>query len=104
MAKKKKKKNTLRSIVFGVLSIIIISAVFTSLSQVWLNIYEKYREKKQLETDLVRLKESNESLEIDVKKLQDPEYVARYLKEKYFYSSKDEYIIRIPQEEAKKDE
>ena len=46
----------------------------------------------------------NESLEIDVKKLQDKEYVARYLKEKYFYSSDNEYIIRIQQDEKETDE
>lgn len=103
MATIKKKKqsagSTLRFLSLGVLSVIIVSAVFTTLSRMWLNIYEKYNEKKELETELVVLKEDNEALEIDVEKLQDPEYVARYLKEKYFYSSKDEYIIRIPVEE-----
>ena len=97
--KKKNKGSTLRFLTLGVLSVIVVSAVFTTLSKMWLNIYEKYNEKKELETELVTLKESNEALEIDVEKLQDPEYVARYLKEKYFYSSNDEYIIRIPGDE-----
>ncbi|MBR4261977.1 MAG: septum formation initiator family protein [Bacilli bacterium] len=94
--KRKNKGSTLRFLTLGVLSVIVVSAVFTTLSKMWLNIYEKYNEKKTLESTLVSLRESNESLEIDVEKLQDPEYVARYLKEKYFYSSNDEYIIRIP--------
>ena len=99
--KKKKKGSTLRFLTLGVISVIVVSAVFTTLSKMWLNIYEKYNEKKDLEEELVSLKENNEALEIDVEKLQDPEYVARYLKEKYFYSSKDEYIIRIPTNEEK---
>lgn len=106
MKKKSKssRKTTLRFLVFGVGSVVAISFVFTSLSKVWLNIFEKYNEKDKLQDELVTLKESNESLEIDVEKLQDKEYVARYLKEKYFYSSDNEYIIRIQQDEKETDE
>ena len=39
------------------------------------------------------LKEKEQELSIDVEKLKDPEYVARYLREKFFYSKEDEYII-----------
>ena len=87
----------LRFLVFGVFSIVVISAVLGSISKVWINIYEKYKEKENLEKKLVSLQEDGESLSIDVEKLKDPEYVARYLREKYFYSSDGEYIIRLPQ-------
>ncbi len=100
VVKKKPKQFTFRFLLFGVLSIVVISAVLGSLSKVWLNIYEKYKEKKELEEKLVLLKEDGESLSIDVEKLKDPEYVARYLKEKYFYSSDGEYIIRLPQSDS----
>ena len=95
--KRKPKKFTLRFLVFGVFSIVVISATLGSISKVWINIYEKYKEKENLEKKLVSLQEDGESLSIDVEKLKDPEYVARYLKEKYFYSSDGEYIIRLPQ-------
>jgi len=95
--KRKPRKFTLRFLVFGVFSIVVISAVLGSISRVWVNIYEKYREKENLELKLVSLKENGESLSIDVEKLKDPEYVARYLKEKYYYSGEGEYIIRLPQ-------
>ena len=95
--KTRPKKFTLRFLVFGVFSIVVISAVLGSISKVWINIYEKYREKEILESKLVSLQEDGETLSIDVEKLQDPEYIARYLKEKYFYSSDNEYIIRLPQ-------
>ena len=45
---------------------------------------------------MVKMKEKEQELSIDVEKMQDPEYVGRYLREKYFYSKNDEYIIRIP--------
>ena len=34
-------------------------------------------------------------LETDVKKLQDPDYVAKYAREKYLYSKDGELIIKI---------
>ncbi len=97
---KKARKQTFRFLVFGCL--FIIGGVLTSLSNIWIEIYEKYKEKKELEEKILVLKEKEEELTVDVERLQDPEYVARYLREKYFYSKNGEYIIRIPEEESKK--
>ena len=36
-----------------------------------------------------------EELKSEINKLQDPEYVARYAREKYLYSKDDEIIIKI---------
>ena len=82
---------------FGVTCIALSCAVILSVSKLWTQIYDKYKEKKQLEEKLVKLKEEEEKLTMDVEKMQDPEYVARYLREKYFYSKSGEYIIRIPE-------
>lgn len=100
--KRKPRKFAFRFLLCGAVSIVGISAVLGSISKVWINIYDKYKEKDELEEKLVLLKEDGESLAIDVEKLQDPEYVARYLKEKYFYSSDGEYIIRLPQSDSDK--
>ena len=42
-------------------------------------------------------KKKKEELETNVKKLEDPEYLARYAREKYFYSKEGELILRIPE-------
>ena len=34
----------------------------------------------------------------DANKLQNPEYIARYAREKYLYSKEGEYILQIPEE------
>lgn len=94
---RKVRKSSFRFLVCGLLSVFVITAVLGSLSKTWLDIYEKYKEKNELENRLVSLVEEYEGLYIDSEKLQDPEYVSRYLKEKYFYSGEDEYIIRLPQ-------
>ena len=54
------------------------------------------KEKLSLEKKLANLKEKEGSLNSDLKKLKDPDYVARYAREKYMYSKEGELIIRIP--------
>ncbi len=61
-----------------------------------LEIFNKYEEKDVLNEELNTLKEKEQELSTDVLKLQDPEYVARYLREKYYYSKSGEYIIKLP--------
>ena len=103
MAKKKQKrakKKALRFFVFGIACITLITIIILSFSKLWVQIYEKYKEKKELETKLKNLKEKEQDLEIDVEKMQDPEYVGRYLREKYYYSKDGEYILRIPEKYA----
>ena len=57
------------------------------------------RDKKNLEDKLSSLKDEEDVLNSDIKKLNDPEYVARYAREKYLYSKDGELIIRIPDDE-----
>ena len=95
---KKAKKGILRFFLFGVTCFAISCLIVLSVSKIWLQIYNKYIEKKELDSKLKKLKEEEETLAIDVEKMQDPEYIARYLREKYYYSKDGEYIIRIPKE------
>lgn len=95
--KTKAKKGILRFFVFGITCITLSVLILMSFSKFWTQIYNKYNEKQELEDKLVMLKKEEEKLNNDVEKMQDPEYVARYLREKYFYSKDGEYIIRIPE-------
>ena len=99
MAKRKKvKKKAKRIATFGVLSIILVITICLTLFSVIIEIVDKYQEKNQLSTELIVLQEQEKELETDVKKLEDPEYLARYAREKYFYSKDGELILRIPEE------
>ena len=55
------------------------------------------KESKALREQYESLLKSEESLESEVAKLQDPEYIARYAREKYLYSKKGEFIIKLPE-------
>ena len=52
-------------------------------------------EKSELRDKIASLKEEKKSLESDIKKLQDSDYIAKYVREKYFYSKDGELILRM---------
>lgn len=99
VVKKKPKKKALRVLLFGVGSCAFMIYFFGFVVNVSLDIANKYKEKEILNDKLLELKEEEQELSLDVEKLKDPEYIARYLREKFLYSKEDEYIIKIPQGE-----
>lgn len=52
-------------------------------------------EKKDLKIEKRELLEKQAALEADIEKLSDIDYIARYAREKYFYSKPGEIILRI---------
>lgn len=94
----KKKKKKYGPLLLSLLSFVIIAATTYTIGRYWVDIYGKYKEKKELEKELTSLKEKEEELKVDVNKLQDADYIARYAREKYYYSKDGEYILRIPEE------
>lgn len=100
MAKNKKTnklKKKRRMLFLGLSSCVIIVAMTFTIGRYWIEIYEKYQEKKQLEKQLLELIEKEKELKLDADKLQDPDYIARYAREKYSYSKDGEFIIKIPE-------
>ena len=99
MAKNKTKMKARRRMLFlGLTSIAIIFVMTFTIGRYWVEIFDKYQEKKMLEEELLSLKEKAEELKVDANKLQNPDYVARYAREKYLYSKEGEYILQIPEE------
>jgi len=97
LAKKKVKKKAKRLATFGIVSIFLIVIISVTLLGVFSEIINKYQERDDLLTKLTLLEEKEKELQNNVEKLQDPEYLARYAREKYFYSKDGELIIRIPE-------
>ena len=96
MRKKKNIKQKRRIFFLGFTSIFIIASTTFTIGKYWIEIYEKYQEKKGLEKELLSLKEKEEELAVDANKLQNPDYIARYAREKYLYSKDGEFILQIP--------
>ena len=92
------KKSVKRLFVFGVFSIAIISFVLVSIYKIVNQIVDKYKEAEELEKRIAALTEEEEDLNNEINRLQDKDYLARYAREKYFYSKNGELIIRLPAE------
>ncbi len=78
--------------------VILVSTVFNDVVQ----IYNNKRQTAQLEQRYNELLEEEASLNGEVVKLQDPDYQARYAREKYLYTKDGEKILTILDPEENK--
>lgn len=92
----KKKKAKKRFLMFFVIYLGIGIILLQNVGSSFIQIYNKNKEKKTFEKQLTKLKDKEDELKGNVTKLQDPDYIARYAREKYLYSKDGEIIIRIP--------
>lgn len=90
---KRKKRN--RFLLLGSFSIVVIVFTTYTTGKYWVQIYEKYQENKRLDKELKQLKKKEEALKVDVNKMKDSDYIARYAREKYLYSKDGEFILSI---------
>ena len=78
-------------IVFGVVTFALASNCYENIKL----IKKMKKEKETLETQVVVLKEEREILETDILKLKDDDYIAKYVREKYFFSKDGELILKL---------
>ena len=102
MARRISKASKRRLSVFGTLSLVAIIYFIFSLFYNAYSIYSLTKEKSNLESKYLSLKEEAEELKIDIEKLSDEKYLANYAREKYLYSKDGEYILQIDNEELDK--
>ena len=95
MPKKISKQSKRRLIIFGTLSFIAIAYFFITLIGYVYSYVSLKNEEEKLKAELVSLQDEKANLKIEIQKLNDPDYVARYAKEKFLYSSDGEYVIKI---------
>ena len=97
MAKKhkytKKAKGRMFIIFLFFISIIVTLSftLFSNLKQ----INDIKKEKRDLIIEKEKLLEKQATLEADIEKLSDVDYIAKYAREKYFYSRPGEIVLKI---------
>ncbi|MBQ4030370.1 MAG: septum formation initiator family protein [Bacilli bacterium] len=92
----KKYKSEWKQLVFLLFAVIVflvvlVSTVFNDVVQ----IYNNKRQTEELEVRYNELLEEEASLTSEVSKLQDPDYQARFAREKYLYTKEGEKILTI---------
>lgn len=81
-------------VIFMFFGAIIVTLGYTFLRD--LNkISQLHYDKGDLVKEKEELKEKEDAIQADINRLSDPSYVARYAREKYFYSKDGEIILRI---------
>ena len=101
---KKNKKNQTNMVGILLLAILLFLIVLVStIFSDWSQIMSNNKQTEELSVYYERLLEEGASLNNEVIKLQDPEYVARYAREKYMFTKDGEIILKIVESEDKKD-
>lgn len=90
-SKKERRRMFLISFLIIALSAFLIKSVFSD----WVQIMNNNKQIHTLTSQKKQLLDDEASLKSEVTKLENPEYVARYAREKYLYSMPDEIIIRV---------
>lgn len=93
-----------RLIIFGTASIILMGYFFVTLITYTINIKKLKETERELTVELGTLKNEADDLSNTIQRLKDPDYVARYAREKYYYSANGEYIIKIEDNKVEKKE
>ena len=93
------KKYRMRLVFYTLFLVVIICGLVFTTYQTWGKIIQNNKLKEELEIQYQALIENEETLESEVVKLQDPEYAAKYAREKFLYSKDNELIIDLSDEE-----
>lgn len=89
----KKEKKRLVFISFTIICLIVLLVV--SVYKDFLTIIKNKNKTYKLTAKYEQLLDEKKSLTSEVTKMKDPDYLARYAKEKFLYSKDDEVIIRM---------
>lgn len=103
MNRKVAKVTKRRLTVFGTISLVAIVYFCFTLGYHLYTIYNLRVQKNELEETYSKLQNEADDLQIEIDKLNDPDYLARYAREKFSYSKDGEYIIKINETEKELD-
>ena len=95
MERRKSKKERTRLFLISFLIISLSAFLIKSVFSDWVQIMNNNKQIHALNSQKKELLDNEASLKAEVTKLENPEYVARYAREKYLYSMPDEIIIRV---------
>jgi cell division protein DivIC len=96
MARRITKRTKRRLSIIFLVTIVVLITFILNVGKLFFQIIEKKNEEKFLIGELERLEDEEAYLKVEVEKLNNPDYVARYARERLLYSKDGEFIIRIP--------
>lgn len=95
MTKKVPKASKRRLVFLGPICLIIILYFLSTIGIYGYKLISLASQEKELKSKLVSLQADEQNLKVEIQKLKDPDYLARYAREHYLYSKDGEYIIKV---------
>lgn len=96
--KKRKVKKSVVKFILRIVSIVIIFYFFITTISYGIKIKTLSSKEKELNNNLLELKENEEKLKTDILKLNDKEYIARYAREHYLYTRDGEFALKFDED------
>ena len=87
--------------IYTLVVIMLVAFFGYKMYNYWPQINSNNKDIVKLKKDYEKLLDENEILASNVIKLKDPDYIARYAREKYLYSKDGEIIIKIIEDKKK---
>jgi cell division protein DivIC len=97
MKKKITAKTKRRLFLMLTLTVAVLIAFSFNVWKLFSQVVAKNSEAIALRNEIKHLEDEEDYLNVEVEKLNDPDYVARYAREKYLYSKDGEFTIRLPE-------
>lgn len=104
MAKVVPKASKRRLVILGPIALFVILYFLFTIGMYGYKIISLSQKEAELKEKLVSLQAEEQDLKIEIQKLKDPDYLARYARENYLYSKDGEYIIKIDNPKAEEQE
>lgn len=95
MAARGSKKSKRRLLIISFLMLVCVGIIVSSVLKDLLAIMDNKKKVASLEVKYNELLKEEKELKSEVTKLKDPDYVARYARETYYYSLPGEVIIKM---------
>lgn len=96
MKRKNISSNVKKRLLFILPITMVCIAIFTiSICTHAYKIYSLKREQVELQERLDALKDKADDLNDEINKLKDPDYIAKYARENYYYTKNGEYVIKV---------
>jgi cell division protein DivIC len=97
MKKKITAKTKRRLFLMLTLTVAVLIVFSFNVWKLFSQVVAKNNEAIALRDEIKHLEDEEDYLNVEVEKLNDPDYVARYAREKYLYSKDGEFTIRLPE-------
>ncbi len=94
------KNRKTRILVLGIVSLTCFVLLCANVFTYTYKIVTLSKKEKELTLRLNELKELKDSLDTEIEKLHDPEYIERFAREKYLYTKHNEYVIKVHDEDV----